>query len=295
MMVSHSRLKHTKAFWLFVSPSLILFTVFFLIPLVLSIAFSFTDYDGWKTMNFVGLDNYKAVLKDSYFWSAIGRTIIYTLFSLPFRVFIPLIIAVFVSSRKVAFKSFDRTLIYIPVLLSSLVVGVTINWMFSTEYGLVNFLIQSAGLTPLDWALNSALATFVISFASNWSSVGFNMILYIGGIKSISNEMYEAAEIDGSNARQTFFRITLPLLAPTTFLVFFLSSINLLKEYAVVQGITQGGPGVRTVFIIQYIITSGFSQMQYGYGSAISFIIAVFFAVIAYLQFRISGKGGDTV
>ncbi len=295
MRIKHSSLKHTKAFWLFVTPSLALFTIFFLVPFVLSIFFSFTDYDGWKTMNFVGLNNYKAVLKDSYFWDAIGRTLVYTVFSLPFRVFLPLIIAVFACSRKVAMKGFIRTLIYIPVLLSSLVVGVTINWMFSTEYGLVNYIIQSLGFQPLDWALNSKLATFVISFASNWSSLGFNMILYIGGIKSISGEMYEAAEIDGSSPLQTFLRITLPLLAPTTFLVFFLSSINLLKEYAVVQGITQGGPGVRTVFIIQYIITSGFSQMQYGYGSAISFIIAIFFAIIAFLQFKLSNKGGENV
>ncbi len=286
-------MRHTKAFWMFVFPSLALFTVFFLIPLVLSIAYSFTDYDGWKTMNFVGLENFFELFQDKNFYSSLGRTFVYTLFSLPFKVIIPLLIAALVCSDRVAFKSFSRTLIYIPVLLSALVVGITINWMFSTEYGLVNFIITQLGAKPLDWALNHYLATFVISFASNWASTGFYMIIFIGGIKGISNDLYEAASIDGCNTTQTFFKITVPMLAPTTFLAVLLSTVNLLKEYALVQGITQGGPGDKTTFIIQYIFGQGFNQMRYGYASAISFIVMIIFALIAFVQFKMSNEGGE--
>jgi alpha-1,4-digalacturonate transport system permease protein len=284
--------RHTKAFWGFVAPCVILFSVFFLLPLILSIGFSFTNYDGWKKMDFVGLKNYMKIFSDSKFYAAMGRTFIYTLFSLPFKVIIPLLLAMVVTAKSVKGKGLIRTMLYIPVLLSSLVVGITINWMFGQEYGLINFIIQSLGGTPLEWALNSKLATFVISFASNWASTGFYMIIFIGGINNISEEVYEAASIDGANKLETFLKVTIPMLAPTTFLVVLLCTINLLKEYALVQGITQGGPGTSTIFIIQYIFDKGFNQYEYGYASAISTIVMLIFMVIAFIQFKAS-KGGE--
>lgn len=285
--------KHTKAFWAFVAPSIILFSVFFIIPLLLSIGFSFTNYDGWKTMDFIGLKNYTTLFRDTKFYDALRRTFVYTLFSLPFKVIVPLLIAVLVTSPRLRGKGVIRTMIYIPVLLSSLVVGITINWMFSQEYGLVNFILSSLGAQPLEWSLNPALATFVISFASNWASTGFYMIIFIGGINNISNELYEAAAIDGASGIQSFFRVTLPMLQPTMFLAVLLSTINLLKEYALVQGITQGGPGLHTTFIIQYMFDKGFNQMQYGTASAISTVVMVIFGAIAYMQYRVN-KGGET-
>lgn len=286
-------LRHTGAFWAFVAPCCILFGIFFLLPLVLSIAFSFTNYDGWKVMDFVGIKNYITLFKDSKFYASMGRTLVYTICCLPFRVIIPLLIAVLVTSPRVRLKSLSRTMIYIPVLMSALVVGITINWMFSQEYGLINFIIQSFGGTPLEWSLNSGLATFVIGFASVWASIGFNMIIYVGGINNISPDLYEAASIDGANSFQSFLRITVPMLSPTTFLVVLLSTVNLLKEYALVQGITQGGPGLSTTYIIQYIFDKGFNQMEYGYASAISTVVMIVFALIAYAQFKVN-NGGET-
>ena len=253
MLKKKSSLRHTGAFWAFVAPCCILFGIFFLLPLVLSIAFSFTNYDGWKVMDFVGIKNYITLFKDSKFYASMGRTLVYTICCLPFRVIIPLLIAVLVTSPRVRLKSLSRTMIYIPVLMSALVVGITINWMFSQEYGLINFIIQSFGGTPLEWSLNSGLATFVIGFASVWASIGFNMIIYVGGINNISPDLYEAASIDGANSFQSFLRITVPMLSPTTFLVVLLSTVNLLKEYALVQGITQGGPGLSTTYILSLI------------------------------------------
>ena len=236
---------------------------------------------------------YITLFKDSKFYASMGRTLVYTICCLPFRVIIPLLIAVLVTSPRVRLKSLSRTMIYIPVLMSALVVGITINWMFSQEYGLINFIIQSFGGTPLEWSLNSGLATFVIGFASVWASIGFNMIIYVGGINNISPDLYEAASIDGANSFQSFLRITVPMLSPTTFLVVLLSTVNLLKEYALVQGITQGGPGLSTTYIIQYIFDKGFNQMEYGYASAISTVVMIVFALIAYAQFKVN-NGGET-
>lgn len=287
-----STFRHTGAFWVFVVPCLLLYGTFFLLPLVLNIGLSFTNYDGWKVMNFVGAKNYISLVRDAKFFQALGRTFLYALFSLPFKVIVPLLIALLVTSSRVRAKGVFRTMFYIPVLLSSLVVGVTINWMFSQEYGLVNFLIQSLGGTPLEWALNPYLATFVVSFASNWASTGFYMIIFIGGINNISKELFEASSIDGANGVQNFFFVTLPLLRPTTFLVLLLATVGLLKEYALVQGITQGGPGLNTTYIIQYIFDRGFTQMEYGYASSMSCLAMIIFGLIAFVQFKIN-QGGE--
>lgn len=285
--------RHTLAFWLFIAPCAILFTIFFLLPLFLNLFYSLTNYDGWQTMDFIGLDNYTSLLSDRDFYTALRKTFIYTLFSLPFKVILPLAFALLGTSAWVKAKTLTRTLVYIPVLLSSLVVGITINWMFGQEYGLINFLIQQMGGSSLEWALNPWLATFVISFASNWASTGFYMIIFIGGINNINHELYEAASIDGANGRKSLFHITLPMLSPTMFLVVLLSTINLLKEYALVQGVTQGGPGTSTMYIIQYIFSQGFDKGEYGYASAISAVVMILFMIIALVQFKVS-KGGET-
>lgn len=282
-----------KAFWFFLFPSMILYLMFFLIPLVLNLFISLTNFDGWKQMDFVGLANYKKVLGDAEFYASLKRTVIYTAINLPFKIAIPLLLATLLTSKKVRFKTFSRTAIYIPVLLSPLVAGVTINWLFSQEYGLINFLLLKVGIAPLAWASSRWLATFVISTAGNWITAGFYMLIYIGAINNISESIYEAAEIDGANNLQRFFHIQVPLLAPTTFLVSLLSTINLLKEFALVEGITQGGPGSSTTFIVKYIFNNGFNQFKYGYGAAISTIVMILFGIIAYIQFRIS-KGGET-
>jgi len=284
---------HKLAFWGFIAPCVILFSAFFLLPLILSIVFSFTNYDGWKRMDFVGLKNYIKLFSDTNFYTSMGKTFIYSIVTLPFKVIIPLLIAILATSKYVKGKTLLRTLTYIPVLLSSLVAGITVNWMFGQEYGLINYIINNFGGTALQWSLNPTLATFVVSFAAVWSSIGFNMIIFIGGINNISEDIYEASSIDGANKIQTFFKITVPMLLPTTFLVVLLSTVGLLKEYALVQGVTQGGPGTSTTYVIQYIFDKGFTKAENGYASAISIVVMLVFILIAFVQFKAS-NGGET-
>ncbi|WP_294539252.1 sugar ABC transporter permease [uncultured Gemmiger sp.] len=288
----NTALKHTGAFWMFVLPSLLLFTFFFMIPLFLSIWFSFTNYDGWKTMDFVGLKNYITALTNADFYKTLGRTLLYTICNLPFKVAIPLLLATLVTSKSLKCTTLVRTLVYIPVLFSALVAGITINWMFGQEYGLINFLLQGIGIQPLQWSLNPTLATIVISVASNWVSAGYYMLMYIGGIKNISPDLYEAASVDGASKVQAFFGITVPLLMPTTFIVLLLTTVSSLKEYALVQGISLGGPGTSTTYIVQYIYDQGFNQYKYGYASALGILVSLVFIIIAVVQFKAT-KGGE--
>lgn len=275
------------------APALILFTIFFLVPLVLSIGFSFTNFDGWKTMDFIGLENYSKLFKDKDFYKTLSRTFTYAICNLPFKVIIPLLIASLVTSKKLKGTTFVRTFVYIPVLLSALVAGITINWMFGQEYGLINYLLQCMGIKPLEWALNPMLATIVISVASTWISTGYYMLLYVGGINNISAELYEAASVDGATPFQKFFRITVPLLKPTTFIVLLLSTVSLLKEYALIQGITLGGPGTSTTYLLQYMFDQGFNQYRYGYASAMGVVVSLIFIVIAVIQFKSTKGGGE--
>lgn len=284
---------HTKAFWFFVIPSLMLFAIFFLLPLALSIGFSFTNYDGWKTMDFIGIKNYIDVLTSGDFYKTISKTAVYALVNLPFKIAIPLLLASLVTAKALRGKTLIRTLIYIPVLLSALVAGITVNWMFGQEYGLINYILGIFGVKPLEWSLNPVLATAVICVASNWVSAGYYMLLYVGGINNISKELYEAASVDGATKVQTFFKVTVPLLAPTTFIVLLLSTVSLLKEYALVQGITLGGPGSSTTYIVQYIFDNGFNQYKYGYASAVGIIVSILFMIIATVQFKATKGGGE--
>mgnify|MGYP002513184790 CR=1 FL=1 len=294
MLKKKSSLRHTGAFWAFVAPCCILFGIFFLLPLVLSIAFSFTNYDGWKVMDFVGIKNYITLFKDSKFYASMGRTLVYTICCLPFRVIIPLLIAVLVTSPRVRLKSLSRTMIYIPVLMSALVVGITINWMFSQEYGLINFIIHSFGGTPLEWSLNSGLATFVIGFASVWASIGFNMIIYVGGINNISPDLYEAASIDGANSFQVFWRIKWPSIMPTTLYVAVITTINSFQCFALIQLLTSGGPNYSTSTVMYLLYEIAFkTTKEFGYADAMGVILAIVIALFSALQFKVM-NGGTT-
>ena len=243
-------------------------------------------------MDFKGLQNYTTILRDKNFYGAVYRTILYTAVNIPFKVAVPLLIARIVTSRHIRGTTLVRTLIYIPVLLSALVAGITVNWMFGQEYGFINFVIQKLGGMPLKWSLNPALTTAVIGIASNWVSAGYYMLLYVGGINNIPMELYEAAQVDGARGMQSFFFVTLPLLMPTTFIVLLLSTLSLMKEYAIVQGISLGGPGSSITYIVQYLFSQGFDQSKYGYASAAGILVSLLFILVALIQFRMT-KGGD--
>lgn len=289
-MKSHKN-NHKGAFLGFIAPAMTLFSVFFLIPLILTMFYSLTRYDGYKAMTFIGLKNYTTLFLDKQFLPTLARTAIYVLINLPFKIILPLVLALLGTSAYLKWKTPVRSAFYIPVLLSALIVGITMNWMFGQEYGLVNFIIKSFGGKPLQWSLNPRLATSVISIASNWASAGFYMVIFIGGITNIPHEVYEAGAIDGASGFKKFWYITMPMLKPTTFLVLLLSTINLLKEYTLIQGITLGGPGMSTTYIIQYIYDKGFKEFEYGYASAVSMVALVIFVIVALIQFKVSNGG----
>lgn len=284
--------RYKKWAFLFISANLVLFLIFFAWPACLGIYYSFTDYNG-NTATFIGLDNYIKLFQDQSFYKAMFRTFLYTLIGVPLIYCITLLISVLLVSKHTKGKTLAKTIFFFPWIVSPIVVGVLWRWMFGESFGFINYVIQLFGGDPLPWSSNGNLAFVVVLFATVWAGTAFNMLIFIGALKAIPDSLYEAADVDGASRWQKFWHITLPSIRPTSFLVILLSTFNLMKEFPLIQSLTDGGPGTDTTLAVQYIYETGFNQLKVGYASAASMVLFVILLVFSLLQFKIS-KGGRT-
>jgi alpha-1,4-digalacturonate transport system permease protein len=272
--------------------NVVLFLVFFVWPGALGLLYSFTDYRGVGKLNFIGLANFQKLFADSTFYAALGRTFVYTVLSVPLVYVCSLGVAALLVSKGVRGRTGAKIIIFLPWLISPIVVGVIWKWLFGQDFGFVNFIIAMLGGSPVPWSSNGNLALAVVIFASAWGGTAFNMLLFIAALKNIPEALLEAAELDGANAWQRFLNVTLPGIAPTSFMVILLSTIHAMKEFAMVQALTNGGPGTENTLIVQYIYKTGFEQSKVGYASAASMVLMVVLLAIALIQLRFNRKKG---
>jgi alpha-1,4-digalacturonate transport system permease protein len=162
--------------------------------------------------------------------------------------------------------------------------------MFGESFGFVNYFITRLGADPLAWQTDPDLALMVVVIAATWGGTAFNMLIFIAALKNVPRAYYEAAEIDGANAWQRFRHITLPSIAPTSFLVILLSSLGAMKEFAMIQALNEGGPGTSNVLVIQYIYETGFQRADIGYASAVSMILLLILLTIALVQMAVNRR-----
>ncbi|NQX14289.1 carbohydrate ABC transporter permease [Rathayibacter sp. VKM Ac-2857] len=268
----------------------ILFALFFVWPGALGVMYSFTSYRGFGDIEFVGLDNYTALAQDPVFYAAVGRTLVYALFSVPFACGLSLLMAVALNNARAKGKIGARIIFFLPWLVSPIVAGVIWRWMFGESFGFVNFAITSLGGGAVPWSSNADLSLFVVILASAWGGAAFNMLLFIAALNNVPVSQYEAAELDGANPWQRFVSITLPGIAPTTLLVVLLSTLGHMKEFAMIQALNNGGPGTENQLIVQYIFQTGFAQSNVGYASAASMVLLVILLIIAAIQLAISKR-----
>ncbi len=287
--------KDRKQIWaiLFVTPNIVLFLLFFVSPAFVGLKYSFTNYNGLMKNDWIGLQNYIELFEDSEFYAALINTVKYSLVTVPLGYVTALILALILTSKSVCGNSLLRVLIYWPTLLSTIIVGLTWKWLFGETFGLINYLIKLSGGTGIGWATNStaAFATTVIAFV--WADCGTNMLIFIGGLKQISEDLYEAAKIDGANSWKLFRYITLPELVPISFMVIMLSIISSFKVFAMVQTLTNGGPGTSTTYMIQYIYSTGFEKMRVGYSSAASLVMFVLLLILSIVQTKVNNRFSD--
>lgn len=277
--------------YLFILPNFAIFLIFIVIPALFGLFYSFTEWDGLKKIEFVGLDNFKDILTSPDFWDVLKRTIIYVITTVPSLFIVSLILAMLLI-KEIRFKGLFRAVFYWPTMISFIIVGVTWKWMLGDNFGVVNYILTQLGYEPVKWLTDPVNANLAVVAATIWCRAGFFMVMFIAGLQSIPISYYEACEIDGASRVQKFRHITLPLLKPTSFLVLILSMIDAFKAYALVFSLTEGGPAKATNYLVQTIYEFGFQKYQLGYASALSVVLFIILSSLTFIQFKLS-KGGE--
>jgi multiple sugar transport system permease protein len=282
---------------LFVSPSIVFFLAFFLLPLGICVYAGFTN---WNILSphrmFVGLRNFIELFRDEKFWIAIGNTF-YMLIPIPIYLFLSLLFAQ-ACHKKIPGEKFFRAIYYLPFVSSIVALALIWQWMFNSEFGLVNQFISNVfGVTGPNWLKDPVWTKRMIVIMISWKMIGIISIYYIAALKSIPSTCYEAADIDGASQMQQFFRITLPLLTPTTFYLLVVGMIGSLQTFVEVQLFApDGGQGYGVATIIFYIWQKAFSSSQMGFACAAAATFALLIFGLTAIQFRFSRKwvyGGE--
>lgn len=287
------RLNHyTAAPLALIAANVVLFALFFVWPAAIGLGYSFTNYTGVGDPQFVGVSNYTQLLGDPNFYAALLRTCEYTLLVVPISYALSLFIANLMVSKYAKGKLVARLIFFIPWLVSPIITGVVWRWLFGENFGLINFVVESLGGKAVPWQSNATLSLLVVVFAATWAGMAFSMLLFIAAIKNVPTSYYEAASLDGAGPVRLFFSITLPNIAPTSFIVILLSTIGTMKEYALFLSLNNGGPGTDNNLLVQYIYQTGFQRGQIGYASAASFILMIILMAVALIQLAVNRKAG---
>ncbi|MFF4802916.1 carbohydrate ABC transporter permease [Streptomyces sp. NPDC001351] len=284
------RSKYTLAPLVLIAANVVLFSLFFVWPAVIGLVYSFTNYTGVGAFQFIGLDNYHNLFGDSTFYDALTRTLLYTVLFVPLNFALSLLAANLVVNKHAKGASVARVIFFIPWLLSPIVVGVLWRWLFGENFGLVNYVIEKLGGSAVPWQSDADLSLLVVVMAASWMWTGFTMLLFIAAIKNVPVSYYEAASLDGAGPWRQFFSITLPSIAPTSFIVILLNTINAMKEYPVFVALNNGGPGTSNNLLVQYIYQTGFQRGQIGYASAASFVLMLILMAVAIIQLIVNRR-----
>ncbi|MFB6720978.1 carbohydrate ABC transporter permease [Kribbella sp. NPDC056345] len=282
--------RYTAAPLALISINLLLLVTFFVWPAVTGLLYSFTSYTGIGSAPYVGMDNYQRLLQDDAFYAALVRTLVFTAGVVPLTLVLSLSTAVLLVTNYTKGKSVARIIFFLPWLISPIIAGVIWRWMFGENFGLVNYVITALGGSEVPWQSNANLSMLVVIVAAAWGGTAFNMLLFVAALKNVPTAYYEAASLDGAGGWAKFRHITLPAIAPTTFIVVLLSVLGSMKEYALIQAINGGGPGTANNLLVQYIYTKGFQRAQIGYASAASFVLMLILMVIALVQLALNRR-----
>ena len=290
--------KKTGLPYLFMLPSILILLGVYLLPFLYSLYISVTDWSGMgQKLNFVGLSNYKGLFEEPHFWETLRNNLIYFVELVGIQFIISMVLAVVLNA---AFKgrNFFRALYFMPTIICTLAVGFIWNIMFDPINGPIKTLLKNAGFLELSrimWLGNTKTAIHAVSFVSLWQWTGWSMVIYLAGLQSIDKNLYEAAEIDGANAVQKFFKVTLPLLAPSITVNLVKSTIGALKIFDLPFIMTGGGPGHATESLAMMMYTYSFGLNKMGYGTAISIILFVVILIISGVQTTVLRRREDNV
>ena len=278
-------------FW-FALPALALIAAFFVLPVAAGLALSLSDFDIYALGNpdylrLVGLDNYRRLLQDPLFWRALLNTFYFVLVGGPLSVVVSLGAALLINARLVRFKGLFRVVYFLPVMTALVAVAVVWRYIYHPRYGLLNYALGLVGIAPIDWLGDPLLAMPALILMAVWKNFGYNMIIFIAGLQSIPEQIYDSARIDGANRLQQLRYVTLPLLAPTFLFVGLLTMIGSFQLFAEPYVMTQGGPSNSTLSVVLLMYEHGFRWWNLGYAAAIAFLLFAIMLAGTVLQLRL--------
>ena len=266
--------------------------LFFFAPILAAMLLSLTDFDIYaladgSNARWVGWENYRRLLSEPLFWTALGNTLYFVGVGGPLTVVVSLSAALLVSSKLTRFRGLWRTIFFAPVVTTLVAVAVVWRYLYHTRYGTLNYALAWLGIGPVDWLGNSHWAMPAIILLAVWKNFGYNMVIFVAGLQSIPDDVYDAARIDGAGAWHTFWSIKLPLLAPTFFFVGVTTMIGYFQLFAEPYVMTQGGPLHSTYSVVMYMYEEGFRWWNVGFASAIAFVLFVIVLAATALQVRL--------
>lgn len=282
---------------IYMAPAIIVILIFLYLPIILNFMNSLYKWGAMTTdVSYVGFKYYKELLQDETIRIAIKNNLVFAVMSVACQIGLSLVVAAVLESKFLRrWQSVFRTIYFIPSLLMVTVTGITFKMLYSPSIGLINPLLEAIGIgtSNIDILGNAKSAIFGVAAASQWQYIGYTVVLFIVAMQSISDDIYEAAEIDGANAIQKFFRITVPLMKDTVMINMIIVITGAVRVYDEVYVMTSGGPGRATQTLATYLYQVGFKNDQMGYASAIAFFVFVVTFVLGLFQMKGYDLGED--
>ena len=285
--------REARAGRLFVAPAIVVIGIFFLLPAAAAFVLSLTDFDLYaiadiRNLRFVALGNYAQLFRDAVFWKAMRNTVYFALFGGPMTVALALAAALLVNAKVTRFKGLFRTIYFAPVVTTLVAVAVVFRFFYHPRIGLLNRILAWFGIGGIDWLGDPRFALFSIILLAVWKNFGYSMIIFIAGLQSIPEELYEAARIDGARAWQQFRHITVPMLRPTFLFVGVITAIGYLQLFAEPYVMTPtGGPLKSTVSVVMLMYEQGFRWWNIGFAAAIAFVLFIVIGIGTLIQVRV--------
>lgn len=283
-------LAEERAAWLFLAPSLVLFAIFTAIPVVSAFFISFTQWNLFNEVTWVGIGNYLELAKDEIFAKVLGNTAYFVLISVPVQIVLALLCAL-VLNRGIKGQTFFRVVYFLPVVTSTVAAALVWAWLFNSNFGLINAGLSLVGVTDLPkWMGSTRWAMPAIIIVSIWQNLGYAMVLFLAGLQNIGKDVHDAAALDGATGWDRFWHITLPLLSPTTFFVLVISIIGSFQVFELVLVMTKAGPANATNTLVYYIYQNGFQFYQMGYASAAAMVLFLIVLAFTLVQYKLQRR-----
>ncbi len=288
--IRQGKLERQNVGYLLIAPSYMIYLIFVLVPIAWSIVMSFTNYD-LVQYDYIGLDNYISIFTDEVFIKSMINTVVYSALTILPTMILGLSLAMLLN-KKFFGKGIFRTLFYMPNIFSMVAVSMAWLYLYDTNSGIFNNLLKAFGLLPVRWVSSTGTAMLSIAVMSIWNGIGYNMVLFLSGLQSIPDYLYEAASIDGASRWEKFRHITIPMLSPTTFFVFVMACIQSFQAFGQILIVTNGGPRNATTTIAHQIYQNGFQYYKMGYASAQAVVLMIIIFIITLVNMKY-GRGGD--